>query len=191
MIPDLPNLSDPAMPADFLRPYNREKAAFVDYARGGVALLDPSRGLNVKDWTCYLQEGGCFISASDVPIFKVETIDSRADWISMAFDQNMHYNLAYKVPNEGAYLYWYDAAQNRYVTDSLGNVFTPILRMDDVRHDATGSNDLVLSYIRGNSLCVRIQRDRFGLEYVLATNAGSRIVQCGMNRKMRFQWNCI
>lgn len=191
MIPDLPNISDPVLMADFLRPYNRHKTNLTDYARGGVALLDASKGLDVKDWFCEANDNGVFLSASGSQMLKIETLPGKITWISLAFDQNMHYNLAYSLLGAGAFFYWYDAERQSYVTDSLGNIKTPIARMDDVRRYAIGSNDIVLSYIRGTSLCVRIQRDRYKQEYVLASNAGNSILQCGMNKVMRFQWNCI
>lgn len=191
MLPDLPNLSDPTVQADFISPYNRVKLPQADYARGGVALLDASKGLNVKDWRCEVQDDGVFLSASGVPSFRIETIAGQPKWISFAFDQNMHYNLAYTLDNSSAFLYWYDADRARYVTDALGTVKTPFLRMDDIIDPAFAERELVLSYIRDGSLCVRVQHDRFGVEYMLATNAGSAISQCGMNRKRRFQWYCV
>lgn len=191
MIPDLPNLSNPTLAADFVRPYNRNKVPLVDYARGGVALLDASKGLDVKNWQCELQNGEVYISAAGVPSFLVETILGEPQWISFAFDQNMHYNLTYILADSGAFLYWYDIERGGYVTDSLGRIRTPILRMDDTRRDAFSECELVLSYIKGNALCVRVQRDRFKTEYTLATNSGTTISQCGMNRNFRFQWNTI
>jgi len=191
MIPDLPNLLSPPMAAEFVRPYNRQKAALVDYARGGVALLDASKGLNVKDWQCELQNGEVYISSSGVTPFRVETFVGKPDWISFAFDQNMHYNLAYTLPGGAGFLYWYDAEGQGYVTDSLGAVRTPIIRLDDVRDSAFGDSDIILSYIKGGALCVRVQRDRFKVEYMLASAAGNSIIQCGMNKSLRFQWYCV
>lgn len=189
MIPDLPNLSSPVISDKFLSPYNRVKSPRIDYARGGVALLDPSRGLDVKNWVCELEEdGSCYLSSQGVSNYKIETFIDEPDWISITFDQNMHYNLTYTVPDSGGFLYWYDAEQNKYATKHLGNVTTPFLRMDDVRKDAYGQNDIILSYLKGKDLCVRIQRERFEQEYVLWHIEGTKIVQCGMNRKMRFQW---
>ena len=191
MIPDLPNLSDPVVQADFVRPYNVNKTPLVDYARGGVALLDASKGLNVKNWKCEMQDGNVYISAPDVPAFRIETIEGLPIWISFAFDQNMHYNLTYVLSNGGAFLYWYDAARQGYITDSLGEIKTPFLRMDDVIDLAFTERELVLSYMRDGALCVRVQRDKFSVEYTLATNAGTTIQQCGMNKKRRFQWMCV
>lgn len=190
MIPDLPNLSNPVMSADFVSPHNGNKTPLVDYARGGEALLDASRGLDVKDWKCELVDSGVYISAYGVPAYRIETIADNPRWISFAFDQNMHYNLTYTT-GVGSFLYWYDALQGEYVTDALGNVSTPFLRMDDVTKPAFADCELVLSYIKGGVLCVRVQRDRFGVEYTLATSAGSSIQQCGMNKKRRFQWMCV
>lgn len=190
--PTLPlELSNPSLMDDFLIPYRQEKSPLLDYARGGVALLDASQGMNVKNWTCEVQEDGVYISSTGVPLMKVETLVGEPSWISMCFDQNMHYNLAYLIEGQGAFWYWYDATQQRYVTISLGNVKTPIARFDDVRMKSAVYTDIVLSYIKGTSLCVRLQRDRYGVEYTLASNAGTRIIQCGMHRKLRFQWICI
>lgn len=191
MIPDIPNLSNPVMPDAFCIPYRQEKAPLVDYARGGVALLDASKGLNVKNWTCEANQDGVFISAPGVPLFKAETLPGEITWISLAFDHNMHYNLAYVLAGMGAFWYWYDAMQQRYVTDSLGSISTPVARMDDVRKYANMYNDIVLSYIRGSALCCRVQRDRYRIEYQLATNAGTTIRQCGMQENNRFAWVCV
>lgn len=189
MIPDLPNLSDPTVCASLVEPYDNVKSPLVDYARGGVALLDASRGLNIKNWQCELNDAGVYISSQNVPAYRVETIEGQPTWLSFAFDQNMHYNLTY-INADGAFLYWYDAARNMYVTEALGAISTPFLRMDDAIDEAVNDRELVLSYICDGALCVRVQRDRFGVEYVLAENAGSSIKQCGMNKVRRFQWVC-
>ena len=154
-------------------------------------MLDASKGLNVKDWRCEVRDDGVFLSSASVPMFRIETIQGQPRWISFAFDQNMHYNLTYVLGNSSAFLYWYDAQLEQYITEALGDVKTPFLRMDDVIDLAFAERELVLSYMRGSSLCVRVQRDRFGVEYTLATGAGSSIQQCGMNKKRRFQWMCV
>ena len=189
MIPDLPNLSNPAMPAELRRPYNRKKQPLTDYARGGIALLDASKGLDVRDWFVEINEKTCFLSPDGGDAIAIETFDIEPSWVSLAFDQNMHYNLVYTI-KANSYLHWYDTERQSYVTDMIGTVNTPFIRMDDVRHFTEGTNDIILSYIVGSALCVRVQRDRFKTEYVLAHGAGSKILQCGMNRKLRFQWDC-
>ena len=188
-MPDVPNLSAPPMPADFLAPHNRTKAALVDYARGGVALLDSSQGLNVKTWTCEARGDGVFLSAPAVAEFRIETIPENPLWVSIAFDQNMHYHVAYILEELGAFFYYYDATGERYNVLELGEVITPIIRMDDVRKEALADCELILSYIRENKLCIRLQRDRFGVEYVIADGVGEAILQCGMNIMRRFQWD--
>lgn len=189
MIPDFPNLSVPPVAAQFIAPNHRTKAALVDYARGGVALLDASQGLNVKTWTCEARGDGVFLSAPAVAEFRIETIPENPLWVSLAFDQNMHYHVTYILEELGAFFYYYDAAGELYNVLALGDVKTPIIRMDDVIRPALGDCELVLSYIRENMLCVRLQRDRFAIEYVIAEGVGEAILQCGMNEKRRFQWD--
>lgn len=190
MIPDLPNLSNPTIQADFISPHNIVKTPLLDFARGGVALLDASKGLNVKDWWCECRDSGIWVSAFGVPETKVDVIHEKPVWISFAFDQNMHYAVTYVLTGGEAYLYWFDAQRSIYVTDALGVVNRPILRMDDVRRYSEGTNDVILSYTRGGRLCVRIQRDRYRVEYVLAEGLRGYLLQCGMNKKLRFQWVC-
>lgn len=191
MIPDLPRLSDPTISADFISPYNRVKTPLSDWARGGVALLDASKGLNVKDWFCEWQDGFVYLSAHGTQRFVAYEIQGEIEWISFAFDQNMHANFAYTMKGGGSYLYWYDTAATEYVTTNLGFVSTPFLRLDDSRDAAFGECSVILSYIEINALRCRVQNDRYGVEYTLAERAGSAIMQCGMNKKMRFQWHTL
>lgn len=189
MIPELPYLSDPTMVAPLKPPYNRLKLPLSDYARGGVALLDSSNGINVANWYIEVVDGVCLLSKEGESEVAIETLSEDVSWISLAFDQNMHYNLAYSIGKE-SYLLWYDAERQSYNTDHIGQVSTPFVRMDDVRDFMEGTNDVILSYIKGGALCVRMQRDRYKVEYVLAANAGTIITKCGMNMGLRFQWNC-
>lgn len=189
--PNIPlELTETAVAADIMVPYNRVKTPLADYARGGVALLDASRGLNVKNWVCEVQNGGVFLSADNVQPFRIETIRGEPTWISFAFDQNMHYNLAYKLEDGEAYHYWYDVDSRQYITMALGKVNTPFLRLDDVRIYPSFHNDILLSYIKERTLYARLQRDRYAVEYKLAEDVGQRISRCGMNMRLRFQWEC-
>lgn len=190
MLPEVPYVSVPPMPAEFIAPHNRVKTPLVDYARGGVKLLDSSQGLNVKTWTCEARGDGVFLNAPGVAEFRIETIPENPLWVSLAFDQNMHYHVTYILEETGAHFYMYNAEGEKYDVLDLGDVQTPIIRIDDVNYDALGVCELVLSYIRKGNLCVRLQRDRFGAEYIIERGVGAAIIQCGMNKRRRFQWDC-
>ncbi len=187
MIPDLPNLADVTLPGRFKAPYTFKKEPFCDYARGGVALLDASQGLDVKDWRIDFENGVATITSEGSPDFIVPDLPIDLSWISFAFDQNMHYNVTYTVANK-SYLYWYDAAAQGYVTTELDDVKTPFLRMDDVRSGIEGTKDLILSYLKKGDLYIRLQSDRFAVEYLLEKHAGNKFLQCGMTEQLRFQW---
>lgn len=187
MIPDLPNLAEVPLPAPFIRPYGFLKEPLCDYARGGVALLDASKGLNIKDWRIDMEDGVCTITSEDSPDFIVPDIPIEANWISFAFDQNMHYNVAYSVGNT-SYLYWYDAVAQGYVTSELGEVKTPFLRMDDSRNHLEGLVDLIVSYLKKGGLYIRLQSERFAKEYPIDAHAGNKLLGCGPTLALRFQW---
>lgn len=187
MIPDLPNLATVTLPGRFKQPFRFKKEPFCDYARGGVELLDASQGLDVKDWRIDFEDGVATITSEGSPDFVVPDLPINLSWISFAFDQNMHYNVTYTVANK-SYLYWYDAVAQGYVTTELDDVKTPFLRMDDVRNGIEGTNDLILSYLKKGDLYIRLQSDRFGVEYLLEKHAGNKFLQCGMTEQLRFQW---
>lgn len=193
-IPDH-KLSSQVLPGRFLVPDNLANHALTDYELGGIALNDPSEGLQVQTWTAWLQGDDVVVTApsygSDPPtvLFGLTDVGALAiTEISLAFDQNMNPFIAYVKDGE-AWFWWYDEGIPGTVHTQLpvGSV-TPRCCMDDKRELMTASNDILLAYIEGNALKYREQRDRFLIAYTLQTDVDATIIRLGMSNVNRVQF---
>lgn len=176
---------------DTIDPPNR----LTDYELGGIALQDASQGLQVQIWTCRADgaTGIVYLSAPVVPEIVLFTAPGISE-LSLAFDQNMRPFVAF-VQGGQAKFRWYDTVlgANR-ITDLDVEDRSPKCCMDDKRpwQVAQGANDVILAYLRGDSMYYRQQRDRYEIERLLATGLeGKRLLKVGMNEAMRLQFELV
>jgi hypothetical protein len=162
-----------------------------DWERGGVALNDPSQGLNVRDWAVWTDGATVWVAPDPelspaVPLISGTGISE----VSVAFDQSMQPSLAY-VEQGTTKLWWFDTVANAMTTTTFAGCRTPMLTLDDKRDIATtnGNSDIIFAYVREGLLCWRQQRDRYNVEYQLGAvpTANSRIMGMGMSRGNRLQ----
>ena len=165
-----------------------------DYELGGVAIQDPSQGYYVKIWRGRISHGARYllIGSADTP--DTMWYDSggfgRLTEVSLAFDQNMRPILAF-VEAGAAKFQWYDTAiEQQVVTTLASDVRNPRVSMDEKRADFGTTNDVILSYLRGQNLYVRVGRDRYTIEYLIQSDIpeGYSLHKTGMNLGLRFQW---
>lgn len=170
---------------NFLVPFTSN---LMDYEWGGIALNDATQGLQVQIWSCYYENGLIKVKPSSGEAINVLAIADVTE-VSFAFDQNMRVNIIY-VSGGIAYLYWYDSFIAEAVTTTLGaSVKNPRMSLDDARANQTGTSDIVLAYVKDNLLCMRVERDRYLVEYVLTTlERRARLRQIGMTAAFRFQF---
>ena len=187
MLPDnsLSTLTDEA---NFLVP---DSSPLLDFELGGVALNDTSQGLRFQTWSCIYEDGVVKAVSEIGDKFDIITVSGLTE-LSIAFDQNMRPTLVY-VANETAYLYWFDTLTNSQTTTELEvGVITPKISLDDSRPNQTVSSDIILAYIRDGSLCMRVQRDRYGVEYKLTpVESTTKLAQIGMSDVNRFQFKVL
>lgn len=187
MLPDHV-LSTENVPAQFRFPRNIPRRPLIAYEYGGVALNDPSQGLRAKVWKGEYIDGEIVVSADGVPPVSVLTMANVADF-DFTFDQNMRIAIAYELVGGGSRFYWYDATIPGFTTLVLPDgTVTPRCAIDDNRDYQYGASDIILAYIRAGTLYFREQRDRYAVEYKLLEQAGSALIQIGMNRLWRFQF---
>lgn len=190
MLPE-DRLSSVAISADFLPPDDQGVGPLLDWERGGVALNDPSQGLNVRVWKCFVTGADVAVQADSDPatvIFSQAGITA----LSFCFDQNMRPCVTYETPS-GVFLRWYDSAVPGYVTTAWGPTLrSPRVTLDDKRLTQFAlKSDIIFGYIRGEFLCYRQQRDRFNTERVLQGGVGTslKLNNVGMNRVLRLQFD--
>lgn len=189
MIPDN-RLSTINIPSRLLAPDDRARSKLVDYELGGIALNDPSQGLQLQTWKCEYKDGIDVVCTPEVgsptTILSVAGITE----LSLTFDQNMRPTLAY-MKDEQLHLWWWDTSIPARVTTNLGAARSPRLCLDDKRNSQFASSDIILAYMRDTTLYYRQQRDRFLTEYTLKTDIGAdttiKTIGMGMNWRLQIE----
>lgn len=196
----IPNnsLSSLLLTAHFLPPDDLDSFLLMDLELGGVALNDSSEGLRFQTWTLrYFPSTGNMVI--DAPNTSASTLFTRSNIteISLAFDQNMNTFVAF-VESGDAKFWWFD-------TDIPGTTFTnlpagsltPRCCLDDKRETQTGSSDIILAYVLSAKLYFRMQRDRYGVQYLLQDpfvhpefGFPAVLKRIGMNKVNRLQFLC-
>lgn len=180
-------LSTTVQSTAFLAPDSNAPSYLVDYERGGIALNDPSAGLEYQTWIAEIVGTTITLRADSVAESVVYSGLAITE-VSLAFDQNMRLHLAY-IDNSIAYFTWYDTALPGPVTTNYGaDVKHPRLCLDDKRPLSTGTSDIILTYIKNGNLYAREQRDRYEVEYLLATGVDPDLYKVGMGTNNRLHW---
>lgn len=194
MLPNGQVRSDPAVQAPFISPRDLLTTGIESWERGGIALNNPTQGLEVQNWLAYVTDafvGDVFLQPEVGDTVLFHTIPG-ISWLSMTFDQNMAPFLTF-IQSGIAKYYWFDSSVGMYVTTNLpDNSITPCCSLDDKRALAGSSSDILLFYIVGSSCFYRVQRERYLTEHVWDADLGTKlvapsIVNVGMNTQYRFQ----
>lgn len=181
-------LSSRAIPARFLQPKNRPFSYLTSYERGGIALLDGSQGVNLKNWRGRYIGNDIVLDADDVAPTVVLTHAGITEF-EFTFDQSMNPFISFMENDTDAKFYWFDTTLPGFTITTLpvGSV-SPRCALDDHRDLEASVSDIILVYLRSGNLYFRAQRDRYLIEYLLQAGLGAtKLGQVGMNRVMRFQ----
>ena len=180
-------------PLPYIEPDDLQFKRLVSHERGGIALNDPSQGLDVQNWK--LESDGSMVrlfSELDSPIDLFP--DSGIRQLSLSFDQSMRKVVAVEYESGGVDLIWYDAQAALETTSFFPDIRTPVLSLDDKRESQSGTSDVIFGYVRNsdNMLCYRQQRERFNVEHELVQLAPrSRLRNLGMTEQMRMQFEVL
>ena len=182
-------LSTRPVPSSFIGARALASYEKVDYEEGPIAVLDVSQGLQAQRWRMRLIDGEFWLDAPSVPEFIAYTAPGSSE-VSFTFDQLGRLVLAY-VQNDQPKLYWFDAAVPGFVVTELpGDAITPKVILDDKRFTQVLVSDVILQYVRAGRLKVRMQRDRFLIEYDLSPGPWTAVAKLGFNRGLRLQTLC-
>lgn len=161
----------------------------VDVHYGGIAIGNPTAGLQYQLWTAQALPGGIYLSAPNTPQYAILP-GVAALWVALAFDQNARPFIAWADKNGQCSYYWYDTVGLNYVTSLVsGLVYRPFATLDDARPPQLQTSDVIFAYVRSGELYFRAQRDRYGVEYDLGPAPASlQLAQLGMNTRNRVQF---
>lgn len=181
-----PLLIDGGVTTPFIYPRSKSYPLTESWDNGGVALNDPSQDLTKYVWQAWTDGTTITVKRDDLDTYHVVLMDTNITEIDLTFDQNMRPCIAY-VANGISKLYWYDTQQAKQVIDEYPDIRNPRVSLDDKRRFNVANSDIIFAYQKGDTLCYRVQRERFTIEHVLATNTKKRILwRIGMGRKNRF-----
>lgn len=192
-LPDLVFASQ-SIPATFIGGRAFPVQKHIDYEWGPIAISDPSKGSMYQIWRARMENNYVYLSAPNVPEFVLLDLPDVTE-ISFTFDQNGRHIFVY-VQAGVTKMHWYDSSVSEYVTTVFsGDVITPRITLDDKRDMQRGISDVVLFYVKPirnaqgvqieGDLYMRMQRDRYGIEYHMATQLTGGIVKCGMMSNWR------
>lgn len=184
MIPEL-RLSSTPVPAALLLP-DPQPSSTQSRALGGVALSDPSQGLNVQAWEATTDGATVFIEAPNYPRQSLFTSSGITE-VSLAFDQNMRPFVAF-VDAGGPKFRWFDPTDSTTkVTPLPVDAINPRCCLDDFRSGQVAASDIILAYVRSGFLFFVAQRDRYLIERPLnAAAKGLQFVGMGANLRLQF-----
>ena len=160
-----------------------------DFEDGPIDLNDPSSGLMYQIWRGIASDQGVSL-VKDAGEGDVEEIFTQLNITEMSFtfDQNGRPAVCYTQYGQTK-IYWYDSTVGTMAITVIGSgIGSPKIFLDDKRQTQTAISDMIVGYIKQKQLCYRQQRDRFGTEYVLATNVQGRLQKIGMGNNLRLQF---
>ena len=188
MIPQQ-RLSTQLVDGDFRQGLIRD-IPFIDYELAGVGLNDPSLGLQYQIWTLeYIKSTGDFVlSASNFPP-TVQFNRPNVSYISLSFDTNMNPFISF-VENGISKFWWFNTLTGlqEFAETLIATAQSPYASLDDTRPLQNQNTDIILSYIRAGNLYFRAQRDRYLVEYLLASGVTGQVLVAGMATNFRYKF---
>lgn len=160
------------------------------WEKGGVALSDPSLGINIHDWKGFYQDNNIYLqnTATSQTYLVLAGVPDVVD-MSFAFDANMRANIGYALSDGTAKVRYYDTVTEDFVTMTLpAGAGAPRLCHDDKRDDMVILNvtDVLVFYIYNNKLYYLLQRERFETPHQVATvTEGTVLARVGMSNDLR------
>lgn len=185
----IPVPSTSPVEAPWLYRMRSRKEPMIDFERGGVALDDPSQGMDGYDWTVKYEpaNSGVYVWREDLGEASKTLLLTKPGItrICLAFDQNMRAHLAWEDAS-GVVLRRYDGAA--MVETPIPNAKSPCLTLDIHQLEFISDSDILLGYNNGTNLVVRAQRDVYAVEHVMGDVGNAPLMMMGANIAFRMQW---
>jgi len=176
---------------EFLEPRNRHYPMTEAWSLGTKAINDTSTDLNTHNWFGWVENGWFKIKREDLTEVHdiVELPKGKLTQLDFCFDQTMKPIAVFVIDSE-TYLYFY--RDNTFAFEKLdANIKCPRLVLDNYYLADVGVSDVILGYCYNGKLCYRIQRERYGTEYVIGTDPDKHLLwRIGhmQDGRIGFQW---
>lgn len=192
MIPEK-RFSTTAIVAQYLAADDMPRRKLRDYEQGGIAIGDPTQGLQVQTWECYMlgDEVRVRPDPNGTPFICFNAPGTTK--LSLAFDQNMRPVITFVVGGLTK-LWWYDPVIAEMTFTSYPGTKDPVVLLDDKRDGQRDFSDVLFFYMKTGdaspALYMRAQRDRYGVEYAIGDfPAGTTtLINAGMTKNGRLKF---
>jgi hypothetical protein len=176
-IPNSPNWSDITEVFEYPEPSFEKPNApegINAVSLGPIELNDSKGKLNSRYWLVIQLNGQVQIQGSnsewtDPTILFNEPLAIRE--ISLSFDQLGRPLVFYRTEANQLKIYWYDPVIEQNTIATIGEGTSPLAVFDFPQDTNQSFSDILLFYIRDGDIYMRIQRERFSVEY-LCPNEG-------------------
>lgn len=194
-IPDSPNWSSltdikPYPQPSFSKPPMPDGIAAISL---GPITLNNSQGvLNSRYWLATQSAGQVSIQGAD----GIEWVDTTPlfnellpiEQISLTFDQLGRPLVFYRVGENTLKLHWYDPVAQQNVLTNFGVGKDPTACFDFPQDTGQSFTDVLLFYVRDDQAFMRIQRDRYAVEYSTGLSKNKlRLESAGLRTDNRLQ----
>ena len=187
MIPDN-RLSSYPVPAALVGSDKFPITDTLEYEEGPFALQDVSRGLQYQIWRVRLIGESVYVTSPTTP--ETEVFSKRGiTQVSLSFDQNARYVVAYIINNSQLWLYWYSPVLQSFTHTQIDDGVRDVrITMPDKRDFQIPESVIGMFYTKGDKLLVRWQTDRYGDVQELQSGIAGRLMRVGMNAHYRLQF---
>lgn len=162
---------------------------FTDFESGGIGLQNPNEGLDVQLWKLRYDEltGEFLLSAPTYPETS-QFVRFDVSYVSLSFDSNMNPFISFTEAGVSKF-WWFNTVneQQEFEESLIATATSPYATLDDKRLLENTSRDNLLFYVRSGALYFRAQRDRYLVEYLLATGVIGEVLVAGMGTNLRLQ----
>lgn len=170
--------------------YDNTENSLEYYHTGGIRLQDLSEPLTYQMWYMFYEEDTIKLKGLKTEeIINIIAVPGVKE-LSFAFNINMDLVYVYKIDNRCLFTF-FDTFTQQNRTETFYNLDTPKVIFDDIRETQTTSSDVCLFYINteNNSLCYRVQRDRYLKEYILKeVPKSTKLLRVGMTEAFRLKF---
>jgi hypothetical protein len=159
---------------------------------GPIELNDSKGVLNSRYWLVTQVDGQVQIQGADGLEWGVsENLFNELlpiEQISLTFDQLGRPLVFYRVGEDTLKLYWYDPVAQQNTLTAFGQGIDPLASFDFPQDTGQPFTDVLLFYVRNDKIYMRVQRDRYAIEYPASdVIPGVRLRSAGLRVDNRFQ----
>lgn len=156
---------------------------FLNNSQG--SLLAAYWNVNQENSDVILRKGVNGVWAEPVVLFQ------ESDFIkdlALTFDQLGRPLVFYRTENLDLKFYWYDPVLQQNAIADLGQGYDPVACFDFPQDTGQAFTDMLVFYVRANRIYMRVQRDRFAIEYDTGVeHPGLRLESAGFRVDNRLQ----